>query len=491
MVTEKAKKQISNGHSSPNAVPEYISLEERSDIPWDTKKIASFKDKHLGQRCFIIGNGPSLKKTDLNLLAGEVTFAVNSIFLAFPDTVFRPTYYSVCDSFVIEENTQEICDLTCEHKFFPSTYRKFIPASARQNVSFFRLNRGFNEKTSPNHGISRFSSDCSERIYDNQTVTYINMQLAYYMGFSEVYLIGIDFSYTIPDSAIIDGCNITSTEDDPNHFHPQYFGKGRSWHDPVLHRVVRGYQFSRLVYEWADRTVYNATVGGKLEVYKRRDYYSLFSDQRQANSLVFDSKHTAQGQLLGPVVKSGSLSALMISPQSNETLNFRAPFFSHKFVLITLLSDMPIDIDGVSLRFNHSNYSMIDTTRLFETGDEILFYGADIMISFTSSELVESLNINYSIKAGSILYLQSIKAFDQDPFNPSATKYNPKVIDLNANAVTIGDERIISSALLMYKARNYSAALELYIQAKERYNFKSLDVVIAACKKRVLGAAEQ
>jgi len=491
MDNEKAKKQTPTGHSNPSTVPKYVSLEERSDIPWDTQKIASFKDKHLGQRCFIIGNGPSLKKTDLNLLAGEVTFAVNSIFLAFPDTFFRPTYYTVCDSFVIEENTQEICDLICEHKFFPSTYRKFIPASARQNVSFFRLNRGFNEKTSPNHGISRFSSDCSERIYDNQTVTYINMQLAYYMGFSEVYLIGIDFSYTIPDSAIIDGCNITSTEDDPNHFHPQYFGKGRSWHDPVLHRVVRGYQFARLVYEWADRTVYNATVGGKLEVYKRRDYYSLFSNQRQANLLVFDSKHTAQGLLLGPVVKSGSLTALMISPQSNETLNLRAPFLSQKFVLITLLSDMPIDTDSVNFKFNQNKYSSADTIRLFETGDEILFHGAEIIISFISNELIESLNINYSVNAGSILYLQSIMTADQDPFNPAATKCNLKAIDLNPHAESTGDEKIISSALLMYRAKNYSAALELYIKANERYNFKSLDFVIAACKKRVLGAAEQ
>ena len=61
-------------------------------------------------------------------------------------------------------------------------------------------------------------------------------------GFSEVYLIGMDFSYSLPESTEIEGCNYTSQEDDPNHFHPDYFGKGKKWHDPQLDRVLLNYQ---------------------------------------------------------------------------------------------------------------------------------------------------------------------------------------------------------------------------------------------------------
>ena len=66
----------------------------------------------------------------------------------------------------------------------------------------------------------------------------MNLQLAYHLGFTEVILIGMDFSYAIPDSAVVKGKDITSTDDDPNHFHPNYFGKGKRWHDPELDRVL-------------------------------------------------------------------------------------------------------------------------------------------------------------------------------------------------------------------------------------------------------------
>lgn len=256
--------------------PDYMKLEENRGIPVDLESLRLFKNLHKGQRCFIIGNGPSLNKTDLSKLKNEVTFGVNSIFLMTDLNGFIPTYYSVCDSHVIAENVDRILDYPVQYKFFPSIFRKYIPSIKRSNVSFFMMNRGYNEVTSPNYSIPRFSADISERVYDGQTITYINLQMAYYMGFSEVYLIGVDFSYVIPDSAIVDGANITSTEDDPNHFHPDYFGKGRSWHDPVLHRVIKNYQFADMVFKWDGRIVYNATVGGNLEAFERADYYSLF-----------------------------------------------------------------------------------------------------------------------------------------------------------------------------------------------------------------------
>ena len=108
------------------------------------------------------------------------------------------------------------------------------------------------------------------------TVTYLCLQLAYYMGFSDVYMIGFDHSYKIPKDAKVEGVNITSASDDPNHFHPDYFGKGYRWHDPQVERMGQAYHKARHYYEAAGRRIRNATIEGHLEVFERVNYDSLF-----------------------------------------------------------------------------------------------------------------------------------------------------------------------------------------------------------------------
>lgn len=255
----------------------YKKLEEPERTKPDTEVLKSFKDKYKGERCFVIGNGPSLNDHDLSLLDDEFTFGVNSLFYKYESDGFLPTFYMVEDSHVINDNYEKIDAFHPKiHRFFPVNYKNLI--KDRKNTSFFRMNRGFYEKRSPNYHIPRFSKDFSERGYCGQSVTMMNLQLAYYMGFSKVYLIGMDFTYDIPESAKISGNDIESTEDDVNHFHPDYFGKGKKWHDPQLEQVLANYLICKINYELDERKIFNATVGGKLEAFERVDYYSLFKD---------------------------------------------------------------------------------------------------------------------------------------------------------------------------------------------------------------------
>ena len=239
----------------------------------DAGILRRFKDRHRGGRCFIIGNGPSLNRHDLECLRDEITFGVNGIFYKTDETGFRPTYYVVEDSHVIADNLQRINAFEVEQKFFPADYRDMIDQA--DNVAFFRMNKGFYQRASPTYRTPTFSFDAAERLYCGQSVTYINLQLAFYMGFTEVYLIGMDFSYAIPAGAIIDGMTITSTDDDPNHFHPDYFGKGKKWHDPQLDQVRACYEYAKNVFEEHGRRIYNASKGGKLEVFPRVEYDAL------------------------------------------------------------------------------------------------------------------------------------------------------------------------------------------------------------------------
>lgn len=243
----------------------------------DSDELAQFYNRFKGQRCFIIGNGPSLNRHDLTLLANEYSFGVNSFYYKTRETGFRPTFYVVEDSSVMKENVAEICAYEAPFKFFPTIYRNLHPKTP--NTFFFNMNRGFYEKTSPNYAVPRFSTDASRVLYCGQSVTYINLQLAYFMGFTEVYLIGMDFDYVIPESHKRTGDVLLSDTDDMNHFHKDYFGKGKTWKDPKLDRVLMNYRMANLVFSSVGRKIFNATKGGKLEEFQRVDYDSLFSHE--------------------------------------------------------------------------------------------------------------------------------------------------------------------------------------------------------------------
>jgi GT2 family glycosyltransferase len=251
-----------------------ISKEESFNQVPDYADLLAMKDKWRGERCVIIGNGPSINQTDLTKLKNEFTFAVNGIFYKSAEMGFDPTFYVVEDSAVMKENIDAIKAYRGHYKLFPTLYRDLHPKD--DNVAFFMMNRGFYEKESPQYCIPRFSTDAARRVYCGQSVTHINLQLAYYFGFSEVYLIGVDFSYVIPDTAIRKGDLIISTEDDQNHFHGDYFGKGKTWKDPKLHRVKLNYELARDMFAADGRKVFNATKGGALEVFERAEYDVVF-----------------------------------------------------------------------------------------------------------------------------------------------------------------------------------------------------------------------
>jgi len=242
---------------------------------FDEEKLNQLKNKFTGKRVFILGNGPSLNLLDLSKLKDEYSFAVNGIFYKTREMGYKPTFYVVEDRHVMQDNIKDINLYECDYKFFPSLYKRKV--TNKKNVYFFNMDVGFYIEKSQYFEAPRFSDNCAKVVYCGQSVTMINLQLAYHLGFSEVYLIGMDFNYVIPDTVKnIKGAVIESTEDDPNHFHPDYFGKGKKWHDPKLHNVLKSYQLIKKYFEADGRKIYNATAGGKLEEFERVNYNSLF-----------------------------------------------------------------------------------------------------------------------------------------------------------------------------------------------------------------------
>ena len=237
--------------------------------------ISQFYNKYSNQRCFILGNGPSLNNVDLNQLSNEISFGVNSIFLMDTERNFRPTFYVVEDNMVFKDNIQQIDAYKGVIKILPKEYSSQL--SNQQEHFVFDMNTSFYNKNSEFYSIPQFNTGKEPEFFCGQTVTYINLQLAYYMGFSEIILLGMDFNYVKPSNHHQNGNHIMSYGDDPNHFSKQYFGKGKTWKDPRLGRVLRSYIRAKYEIESSGRTIVNATPGGKLEIFNRNLFDAFFS----------------------------------------------------------------------------------------------------------------------------------------------------------------------------------------------------------------------
>ena len=234
------------------------------------RRLRAFHKVHRGKRCFVLGNGPSLKRTDLSLLAGEFSFATNRIYLGFDESAFRPSYYVCCNELVVEQCASEIAQLEMP-KFIAWHNRELIEYT--RDMVFLWTRSGLR---------SWFYTDLAEGCWEGSTVTMVCLQLAYYMGFSEVVLVGVDHSYQFegrPHEAVV------SQGDDPNHFNANYFGKGFKWHLPDLQGSELSYRVARHMFELDGRRIVDATIGGKLQVFEKVDYYGLFGDERMGRTI--------------------------------------------------------------------------------------------------------------------------------------------------------------------------------------------------------------
>ena len=110
--------------------------------------------------------------------------------------------------------------------------------------------------------------------FEGWTVTFCAMQVAYYLGFDEVILIGIDHFFK--DTGVSNDL-VVAKGNDENHFHPEYFGKGIKWQYPDLKRSEDSYLLARKAFEDDDRCVLDATIDGHLQVFKKVSFNDLFS----------------------------------------------------------------------------------------------------------------------------------------------------------------------------------------------------------------------
>ena len=204
--------------------------------------ISNYKNIHLNETCLIIGNGPSLKTIPNEFLSKYPNFGTNRIYLK-----YVPKYYVCVNPLVISQNESDIKNLGCE-KFIREG---MIKSGNQLNCS----------------SRKQFSKEPDIWVYEGYTVTFVCLELAYYMGFRTVLLIGIDHKYDYqgkPNEAMKMG------ESDPNHFDKNYF-VGQWWNNPDLAKSEDAYKMAREVFENDNRKIYNLTEGTALNVFDKGD----------------------------------------------------------------------------------------------------------------------------------------------------------------------------------------------------------------------------
>lgn len=218
--------------------------------------LEKLKDIHRGERCFIIATGPSLNNTDLNLIKDEALFGVNTLYRGLSKFKIRCKYYAISDEMVWKTHNKGILRLDTI-LFIGSDAGKNYLFNTRYYKQFQRRQPLVIRKLGNMEDNGCISSDISKGLYDGHTIIQdVCLQATYHMGFEEVYLLGCDCDYT----------GLHRFDGLPTECQPEYGAVITGDFSPVF----ANYKLCKEFYEKNGREIINATVGGKLEIFKRK-----------------------------------------------------------------------------------------------------------------------------------------------------------------------------------------------------------------------------
>ena len=239
---------------------------------------AIFRNRHVGQRCFIIGNGPSIGNQDLSFLAGEITLVMNAFWKHDVVEEWQPSYYFLSDGLFFDRSGPS-------REFFEGLRNRvprtvyFVPLSQRIVVSedgllpldstlFFSTQQQFLGDALENN------FDLSQPVPDVYTVAQLAIMAAIYLGCSPIYLLGLDHDWLghhgEKDYYFFKGLALKD--------HPGNVGRLGPYDQEMESMLAcwKGYRKLQAIAEKHGIQILNATEGGFLDVFERVSYQSIF-----------------------------------------------------------------------------------------------------------------------------------------------------------------------------------------------------------------------
>lgn len=223
-------------------------------------RLIHFKDRHRGGRAVIVCNGPSLNQMDLEFLSGEIVFGLNKIHLGLRKFGFFPRYLVAVNDKVIAQSAEAYRDLSAV-KFLTERALDILPPDP---FTYHIRTTGLKE---------RFFPDITKGVREGHTVTHAALQIAYYMGFQEVVIIGMDHRFET-QGAPNEAQRLNGP--DVNHFSADYF-RDQDWDLPNLVESEVSYRAALAAFSADNRRIIDATVGGACEIFPKRDYRQVFN----------------------------------------------------------------------------------------------------------------------------------------------------------------------------------------------------------------------
>jgi hypothetical protein len=232
-------------------------------------KNRDLKNKHLGQRCFIVGNGPSIKNQDLTLLQDEQTFFVNYFYKHPQILAIKPKYYAIVDPKLATgewplsmlDEILNTCPNTClllaaQYQHLP----EILAYESKANIYWLYGNQFLHE------GFE-CSVDLTQCLGGANVIT-LCLFAAIYMGFKEIYLLGIDCDGIFRDLV-----------DQSSHFYEsQKENIGDNDPDLVVRHLrsciqgIRGWSVIARKFKNSPCRIVNLTQGGLLNAFPRQDF---------------------------------------------------------------------------------------------------------------------------------------------------------------------------------------------------------------------------
>lgn len=252
-----------------------LTQEERAIL----RKNRALNNRHAGERCFILATGPSIKKQDLKLLRGETCIALSNFFVHQDYRVIKPSYYCVAGYHQPISKTAwtewlgEMASATDNAiMFFSLSDREDI----ERNGLFSRREIHYLQYANWSK-ISGGELDISRSVPSPQSVTIMALEVALYMGFKNIYLLGCDHDWMLH----LD----TSQHFYEENQHALVRAGYDEWAGVDLELQCQSYVLLWQQYKELGRIargksiyIFNATAGGLLDVFPRVRYESLFEE---------------------------------------------------------------------------------------------------------------------------------------------------------------------------------------------------------------------
>lgn len=218
------------------------------------------KDEYKGKRCFIVGTAPSIKEMDLSKLENEFTFTVNRGYLLQEQGLKNVEFYGMSDQNAYDSYGDEVNPKDFKHCFVVGAiaWEKALDnistfTTYTRNTLFKKLRKGF------------YQDDITKPLSNSSTVVLYMMQIAVWLGFKEIYFIGVDNNFSYKNM----------------HFYKdtkEEVANMKIFEDPCERNAQSFAEADKILRKKGVR-IYNAGVGGALDCIPRIKYESLFDEK--------------------------------------------------------------------------------------------------------------------------------------------------------------------------------------------------------------------